>query len=294
MATTPRTTAPLIIEDTYVRQDEQGRYSLNDLHAAAGGEERHRPSRWTENQQTKDLIAEIEAQAQAGIPACVSVQRGASPGTYVARELVYAYAMWISPAFNLKVIRTFDALMTGNRAGIGGVNQPVGIATGMATNQLIALQDHAWKLVTRLKKETQPQLRATLYEQLQDVYRDLGKEAPPLAAIGGEAPKEGTLAVQFWGVYRLLQEAGVVLNHSRDPKLIAINLNQVAQAAQTHRLRLPASAPLKVALRTSRSPRFKDVRSVASAIHTRSDVGHTVPKTMHCWVFEIVQEGGAA
>ncbi len=98
---------PLIISDVLVRQDAEGRCSLNDLHRAAGGEKWHRPNYWLENQQTKELVEEI---SKAGIPA---IQAKQGYGAYVCKELVYAYAMWISPAFHLKVIRAFYALTTG-------------------------------------------------------------------------------------------------------------------------------------------------------------------------------------
>lgn len=76
-------------------------YSLNDLHKAAGGENRHKPSLWANNNQTLDLISEIE---KAGIPA---IQKKQGLGTFVCKELVVHYGMWISPAFSLQVIRAF-------------------------------------------------------------------------------------------------------------------------------------------------------------------------------------------
>lgn len=96
------------IAGTAIRQDVHGRFCLNDLHRAAGGEPKHRPSRWLENQQTKELVSEIEI---TGIPAIETVQK---KGTFSCRELVYCYAMWISPVFHLKVIRAYDSLVTGH------------------------------------------------------------------------------------------------------------------------------------------------------------------------------------
>ncbi|GAB3358874.1 MULTISPECIES: KilA-N domain-containing protein [Giesbergeria] len=88
------------IGEIVVRQ-LNGLFSLNDLHKAAGGEDKHRPSYFINNEQTKALIDEIQI---AGIPAITAKPK---IGTYACRELVIAYATWISAAFHLKVIRVF-------------------------------------------------------------------------------------------------------------------------------------------------------------------------------------------
>ena len=106
----------LIISDVSIHQDSEGRFCLNDLHKAAGNAKKYAPSYWLANQQTKDLIAELTT---TGIPVLEQnqpvkvINGGRNPGTYVVKELVYAYAMWISPKFHIQVIRAYDALVTG-------------------------------------------------------------------------------------------------------------------------------------------------------------------------------------
>lgn len=101
----------IVIANTEIRQDAEGRYCLNDLHKASGGEKRHGPSYWLANAQTKELLAELGG---AGIPVgpVATLNDGRNNGTYVCKELVYAYAMWISAAFHLKVIRAYDAMVS--------------------------------------------------------------------------------------------------------------------------------------------------------------------------------------
>ncbi len=103
----------LIIANTAIRTDAENRYCLNDLHKAAGSLKHHQPAKFAENSTTQDLIQAIREQSpNSEIDPYRSVRGGTNPGTYVCKELVYAYAMWISPKFHLQVIRAYDALVT--------------------------------------------------------------------------------------------------------------------------------------------------------------------------------------
>lgn len=64
-----------------------GTKHLNDLHRASGGRPEHRPGHFLRNKQAKALIREM-----GGAQICAAVINGDGGGTYVARELVYAYA----------------------------------------------------------------------------------------------------------------------------------------------------------------------------------------------------------
>ncbi len=120
-------TNSVIISDIKIHMDAEGRYSLNDLHTAAGKFEKDKPANWLRAEKTVELIDEIlNAQiraikdsgnsnsAELQIKNPVDSKKGRYGGTYVCKELVYSYGMWISAEFALKVIRAYDALVSGN------------------------------------------------------------------------------------------------------------------------------------------------------------------------------------
>lgn len=103
--------ANLEVAGIAVRKSEE-LYCLNDLHKAAGGESKHQPSDWLKLQSTSELIEELSSGDYRIInPIKIIRGKGKAQGTYACKELVYAYAMWISPKFNLAVIRAYDALV---------------------------------------------------------------------------------------------------------------------------------------------------------------------------------------
>ncbi|WP_167360996.1 KilA-N domain-containing protein [Pseudomonas citronellolis] len=77
------------------------------------------PAEWLRYSTAKDLIDELKVGNPTLCPLAsemtdfpVNKNRGRFGGTFVVKELVYAYAMWISPKFQLEVIRSYDRLAT--------------------------------------------------------------------------------------------------------------------------------------------------------------------------------------
>ncbi|UCV02328.1 toprim domain-containing protein [Dechloromonas denitrificans] len=94
-------------------------------------------------------------------------------------------------------------------------------------------------------------------------------------AINADHPR----VQEFWEIFDYIEakSAGDVLNHSLKDDLIAINLNDFVQKAENHRQQIPEMSELKKMLRTSRTRKFVDYKTVSSAI-TKSSI--------KCWVFQ--------
>ncbi|MEH6490729.1 toprim domain-containing protein [Halopseudomonas sp.] len=103
------------------------------------------------------------------------------------------------------------------------------------------------------------------------------------------------LVAEFWEVYDYLEglEEDPVVNHSTDPNLIAINLNEFAARAAGHRQQIAELTLLRSLLKDSRTHKFIDSnRAVHSAIranHAQERNGafdKPRPSTLKCWIFK--------
>lgn len=101
----------LVINNLTITTDSEGRYSLNDLHKASGGHKKNKPALFMQNKSFKDF-ANILKVDNPTFDHVIRKQGRHNGGTWVCKELVYKYAMWVNPEFELKVIRTFDALVS--------------------------------------------------------------------------------------------------------------------------------------------------------------------------------------
>lgn len=143
--------------------------------------------------------------------------------------------------------------------------------------QICALVD-AMALVTSINQQ---QIDAT-YVMLCDMAINRQK------AINAEHP----LVQEFWDVYDFLEgeDDGVkVVNHHRDAKKIAVNLNHFAEVAAERRQYVPPLSDLKRLLKSCRTRKFLGQQPVNSAVNARINSESPMarkPATVKCWVFE--------
>ncbi|EDL52631.1 hypothetical protein VSAK1_13831 [Vibrio mediterranei AK1] len=123
-----------------------GLYSLNDLHKASGANKNHQPSNFVRQANTQELIQEVASSSE--LRSTIKTQNG--KGTWVCKELVYAYAMWISPTFMLKVIRAFDQLVSAPQLQTTSPNQ---------NTALLQNANKAAERAYQLEQERQKELR---------------------------------------------------------------------------------------------------------------------------------------
>jgi len=143
--------------------------------------------------------------------------------------------------------------------------------------QLLALLD-ALRLILPITDE---QHRATQQELIAMAVERQG-------AVNSDPEEVRT----FWDVYEYLESLGdsAVVNHSKKPDVIAINLNEFAERAAEHKQKLADVATLRGLLKNSRSRPCIDInRAVDSAVRTaynaRNPLAPRCP-TVKCWMFK--------
>lgn len=106
----------VIVNGVSVRVDRDGRYSLNDLHAAAvlKGEatESQRPGNFIKSAQIKRFAAELSG--ATNVASVKAVKGGLQSGVWGLELIAIRYAAWLSPKFEIRVYNTFrEAVLNG-------------------------------------------------------------------------------------------------------------------------------------------------------------------------------------
>ena len=111
-----------MIAGVEITTDEAGRFNLNALHKASGGEKKNGPSYWLALDTTKSLIDALGHKlGDTEIPVSV-IKGGLSQGTFAHELLAISYAGWISPAFQLQVNQVFLDYRTGKLQPVASVD----------------------------------------------------------------------------------------------------------------------------------------------------------------------------
>lgn len=228
---------PLVIGDFTIRQDEEGRYMLGDLHKASGAEKKHQPSNFLRTDQIKELISEIDHSANlqssendhsSNMRSAVKVINGGdNRGTYVVKEIVYAYAMWISPKFHLMVIRAYDSLvMEWVLNGKQTISpEQAGVLYNIVHTRAKGNKNLIVQMWSRLKNHfkysaSYRELRAIHFEDAKHYLEVMDLKAKPEE----KKPQDPLFDKDAYEMVRKLTEAVIIENDEIVPVLLAVKM----------------------------------------------------------------------
>lgn len=113
------------VNGVYVRVDDEGRYNLNDLHAAAVAEgkatESQRPSNFIKSGQIKKFAQELTKATK--IASVKIIKGGAQPGIWWLELVAIHYAAWLSVEFEIKVYQTFQLVIRNGISAMSRLNK---------------------------------------------------------------------------------------------------------------------------------------------------------------------------
>lgn len=187
-------------------------------------------------------------------------QDAVTPGTFAFR-----FRRWVTGEV-LPSIRKTGSYDTGRRKGAEAPD-----ITGTTLR--------AMKLIGQLRQERDREVRAMLYQSLVNEMASIGRsDVPALESLGRETPPPPDILRQFWRAYQRMLAAGIQVNHSASPGLIALNLNELREHMVTHGPDVQIDTAMRTALRQSTAPKFLANKAIRSALFEG--------RTVKCWVFE--------
>lgn len=160
--------------------------------------------------------------------------------------------------------------------------QPVRSASKASVTHQLSAHRIRLKLLDALERERHPEKRLAIHQQLDHASRLLGLPTPALDAIGYAVAPDPvpSLVADFWEAVEFI---GLdKLNHSRDPRFIAINLPNLSRLAADEKLKLPTTLEFRRVLARSEDPLYLE--------HNKTINSRLYNRAVKCWVFVGEQE----
>lgn len=134
--------ALMLIQDVVIKQDEEGRYCLNDLHKAAIAKgtatKSQAPAQFLKSAQVQRYVDKVTD--MTNITSVQSIRGGANQGTYADELVAIRYAAWIDTDFELEVYNSFRQKVS-NRAyggkGLENKHQAEALKIAMEAAQMV-------------------------------------------------------------------------------------------------------------------------------------------------------------